>query len=111
LGPCAPGSGDWSEPGFWFAGNGRGDNEITGYFNVLEISYGPNYELASFAVDFVQNDENGYLGQSIGSLRFNSDIPLRGTLSAPEPTTLALLCAALGAITWVTRNRPARRDF
>lgn len=83
----------FGSPGLWFAGNGRGSNQITGNFRILDIAF-ENNALSTLAVDFVQNEENGYLGQTYGSLRYQSAIPL-GTI--PEPSILALLGVALCA--------------
>jgi hypothetical protein len=89
-----------SSPGLWFAANGRGDNQDTGFFDILEISFDGN-ELASLAVDFVQNDENGFLGQTSGRLRYNSTVPLFAVV--PEPSTLALLALAVVCMVAFTR--------
>lgn len=80
-------------PGLSFTGNGRGDNQNTGYFDVLEISYGTGGEFSSFAADFTQFDENNTNWWNRGSIRFNSSIPL---ISVPEPHSLALF--AIGFI-------------
>jgi hypothetical protein len=89
-----------SDPGLWFAANGRGDNQDTGFFEILELSFGSN-QLTSLAVNFVQNDENGFLGQTSGRLRYNSDVPLFAVV--PEPGTSALL--ALGVVCVVAFTR------
>jgi hypothetical protein len=94
------------QPGLSFTGDGRGDNILTGYFNVLEVQYGSGNSIISFAADFVQYDEGNMDWWNQGSIRFNSSLPI------PEPRTLSLLCfAAMAAlirykrITSVTRNR------
>jgi len=90
-------------PGLWFAANGRGDNEITGSFRILDIGFNPAGEIATLAVDFIQNDENGFLGQSRGSLRYNSDIPIT---VVSEPSTLAVALLLLAAFVY---RAPRRR--
>ena len=74
-------------PGLSLYGDGRGDNQSTGYFNILEISYSGTL-LQSLAVDFVQHDEFIPNAISSGSLRYNSTIP---PASVPEASSL-LLC-------------------
>jgi hypothetical protein len=64
-----------SAPGLSLYGDGRGDNQSTGYFNILEISYAGN-QLFSLAADFVQYDELIPNAISRGSIRSSSDIPL-----------------------------------
>jgi hypothetical protein len=87
-----------TRPGLTISGNGAGDNQDSGWFDVLNISYNPNGTLASFAVDFEQYDNANESGPGLyGELRFNSDIPID---PVPLPGTLGLLlsgtlCAAL----------------
>jgi hypothetical protein len=92
---------EFGSPGLWFAGNGRGSNQITGGFRILDIAF-QNNTLSTLAVDFMQNEENGYLGQTYGSLRYQSAIPLT---TIPEPSTLALLCIAFGAVVAYRRKQ------
>lgn len=91
----------FDSPGLWFAGNGRGSNQITGNFRILDIVF-ENNALSTLAVDFMQNEENGYSGQTYGSLRYQSAIPLT---TIPEPSTLALLGVAFGAATAFRRKQ------
>jgi hypothetical protein len=72
-------------PGLWFVGNGRGDNTITGHFNVLQANYDLNGNVVSFAVDFTQYDEGAKANWVAGSFRYNSSIPI------PELGTVLLL--------------------
>lgn len=63
-------------PGLSFYGDGRGCNQLTGFFDVLEAVYDPDTgAIVSFAVDFVQNCE-GWMPPLYGSIRYNSDVPL-----------------------------------
>jgi hypothetical protein len=92
-------------PGLSFSGNGRGNNTLTGSFNVHEISYGADGTVLSFAVDFVQYDEGIQSWWNVGSIRFNSDVPIT---AVPEPSALLLLSlGAAGVITVARRRRAA----
>jgi hypothetical protein len=92
-----------TKPGLDISGNGRGNNQLSGWFNVLEIAYGGNGDILSFAVDFRQYDENLTMsGPSLyGSLRFNSTIPLS---PVPELSPLVLWAGGLAALA-LTRAR------
>jgi hypothetical protein len=82
----------YTQTGMVLDGDGRGDNTLTGSFQVLEAVFDGSGNLQKFAADFVQYDE-GFLDRwNIGSIRFNSDIPIT---PVPEPSTVAP--AALGA--------------
>ena len=83
-----------SAPGLSLYGDGRGDNQSTGYFNILEISYAGN-QLLSLAADFVQYDELNPNAISRGSIGFSSDIPLN---TGPEPSTLFLFLGGLAIV-------------
>lgn len=76
-------------PGLNFSGDGRENNQLAGYFKVLEIQYGSLDELTAFAADFMQVGENGKA--EFGSVRYNSSVPL----TVPEPTSAALLVMSL----------------
>jgi hypothetical protein len=79
-------------PGMAFTGPGRGNNMLTGNFNVLQANYDATGQVTAFAVDFVQYDEGNPAAWSRGSVRFNSNIPL------PEPGVSAILTTGLAAI-------------
>jgi hypothetical protein len=82
-------------PQVYFTRNGQGASELSGYFDVLQVTYGFASSLVSFAADFalVENgNPDAWLG---GSVRFNSEIPFA---PVPEPTLLALLVPALLAL-------------
>jgi len=75
-------------PGLDFSMESRGDNQLKGWFDILDIAFSSSNVVSRLAVDFYQDDENGYAGHTFGSLRFNSDIP---PTTIPEPSSLALL--------------------
>jgi len=70
--------------GLAFYGNGRGNNRLEGYFEVLEAVYDNNGEVDRFAVDFVQYDEGHHDWGVYGSLRYNSSSVI------PEPSSMLL---------------------
>ncbi len=72
-------------PGLDFSGNGRGNGEIDGYFEVLEAEYDSEGHVESFAVDFVQYGERNPDWGVYGSLRYNSNVPI-----VPEPISSTL---------------------
>jgi hypothetical protein len=84
-----------SEAGLNFDGNGRGNNTLTGSFNILEAIYSSNRDVLIFAADFVQYDEGAQTSWNIGSIRYNSNIPIAGI---PLPGTALLLCAGIGVL-------------
>jgi hypothetical protein len=88
-----------SVPGLSLYGDGRGDNQSTGYFDILEISYSGTL-LESLAVDFVQYDELNPDAISSGSLRYNSTIPVA---SVPEVSSF-FLCLSGFALILVGKN-------
>lgn len=77
----------------------------SGWFNVREIAYAANGDLARFAVDFRQFDTSDQSGPALtGSLRYNSTIAIN---EVPEPATLGLMLAGLG-LTLVSVRRARR---
>jgi len=88
-------------PGLDFSTSGRGDNTLTGYFNVLDISYDANHTLISFAADFVQYDVGVADLCNEGSIRYNSIIPV------PEPSIYSLfgICILMFCIRMILPNR------
>lgn len=69
--------------GMSFTSPGRGDNTLTGWFNVLQADYDGTGVPTAFAVDWVQYDEGNTNAWNRGSIRFNSDIAAPG----PVPST------------------------
>jgi hypothetical protein len=74
--------------GMWFTAPGRGDNQISGWFDVLEATYSPvDGSVESFAVNFQQYDETSTTEWTMGAIRYNSSLPI----NAPEPSSAALV--------------------
>lgn len=85
--------------GMWFTSPGRGDNNISGWFNVLQADYSPvDGSVQAFAVDFKQYDEGVIANWTQGSVRYNSSIPI----PAPEPASAAM--ALMGGVVLLTRR-------
>src|SRR5262249_6749010 len=89
-------------PGLWFAANGRGSNEITGSFRVLDVSFASDNTITSLAVDFLQNDEDGLLGQSYGSFRYQSNVPIT---TIPVPPTQAVAIRGVLVVALMLRRQ------
>ncbi len=60
-------------PGLDVSGSGRGCNNLTGRFDVLEAVYGADGSVQRFAADFEQHCEGGAPALR-GSVRFNSSL-------------------------------------
>ena len=88
-------------PGLNFDAPGRADNTLTGYFDVLDISYDADHTLISFAADFVQYDVGVADLWNQGSIRYNSIIPV------PEPSTYSLfgICILVFCIRVILPNK------
>jgi hypothetical protein len=80
-----------AQGGLNFSAYGNGDNTLTGYFSVLEVSYGSGNTILSFAADFMQYDDGALDAWNQGSIRFHSAIEV------PEPDTASLLLSAITA--------------
>jgi hypothetical protein len=89
--------------GMSFTSPGRGDNTLSGWFNVLQADYQTNGQVAAFAVDFMQYDETIVTRWNRGSIRFNSIIPVPGS---PPPMQLSKL-ARSNAVVQFTVTGPA----
>jgi hypothetical protein len=73
-------------PGLSIYGDGRGCNELTGSFEVKEVTYGVGDEVLAFRATFEQHCE-GALPALTGEIRFNATVPL--ALSAPATVSVA----------------------
>ena len=81
-------------PGMWMSAPGRGDNQISGWFNVLQAAYNTDGSVKAFSVDFRQYDESSTINYTEGSVRYN----------VPEPTA----AFAFGVLTTSVRRRRSR---
>lgn len=70
--------------GLDFSGNGRGNNMLTGWFEVLQADYNADGSIAAFALNFKQHDEGG-AAYTLGAVRYNSSIVI------PEPSMAILI--------------------
>ena len=72
-----------TQPGLDVSGDGRGCNELTGRFDILEISYTSQGEIDRFSADFEQHCE-GADSALFGSIRYNATrgFPLKVDIKA-----------------------------
>jgi hypothetical protein len=75
-----------NRPGLDVSGTGRGCDEQSGRFVVLEAVYGPNGEVERFAVDFEQHCER-QPPALLGSIRYNSDVTVEPRISVASAAT------------------------
>ncbi|MES2353368.1 MAG: hypothetical protein V4568_03020 [Pseudomonadota bacterium] len=94
---------DPASSGLSFVGNNRGDTELTGYFDVLEINFGASGDILSFAANFTQFDENLPERWNRGNIRLNSDVPL--LFAVAEPQSLALFAIGLLSLIVIMTRR------
>ncbi len=87
-------------PGLNLYGNGRGNNTLTGSFEVFDILYAGN-TLLRFAATFEQND------LIFGRISYNSEA--FSTAPVPEPATILLLGSGLGGLVWFRRRAQQSR--
>ena len=71
-----------SWPALSVASDGRGCNSLTGRFEILELEFGPDYEVPRFAADFEQHCGGGEPAL-FGSMRINSTLPVPRRVQAP----------------------------
>lgn len=97
-----------TRPGMSISGNGRGNNTLGGWFDVLDVDYENLGIVSTLAVDFRQFGESeDQTGSSLyGSLRFNSDLPITYLTSpVPVPAAVWLFGSGLVFMTSVARRR------
>lgn len=73
--------------GLSFDGDGRGDNTLTGSFNVLDAQFDSTGNVTSFAADFLQFDEGNPSWWNVGAIRYNSSLPI----DVPEPMSMVVV--------------------
>ncbi len=94
-------TGDRVNPTFDIFGDGRGSNQVSGWFNILEIEMNPERnQVIKFAADFMHYSEGMTDRWTSGSLRYNSDIALS---PIPEPGPVMISFLSLGL--WLRRRR------
>jgi len=86
-----------AQSGMDIYGDGRGSNQVSASFQVLEISWNPDGTLASFAADFTHLSEGNPNWFTIGQMRYNSTVPI------PETSVLTFGLIALPGL--VRRKR------
>ncbi len=102
-----------TRPGLSFSGNGRGNNTLGGWFDVLEIEYGTQNDILKLAIDFRQFDESESMSgpSTFGSLRINSDIALNFTgeplSQVPVPGAVWLFGSGLIGLVGLAKRRKA----
>ena len=69
-------------PGLEFGSTGRLDNQASGFFRILEVTYGGTGEVLTFAADFTHYGETNPNNFAVVELRYNATI-------VPEPLVQA----------------------
>lgn len=87
------------QAGLSFVGNGRGDNTLTGSFEVLQADYAADGSILAFAANFIQYDEGFSSWWNIGGIRYHSDVGI----DVPEASSFILLL--IGVCGLVTARR------
>jgi len=67
---------DPAVPGMDFSGEARGCNELTGSFNILELSYDAQGNIDNLSIDFTQFCEIPNGPKLTGQIRINSSLPI-----------------------------------
>lgn len=86
---------DAPQPTMYLSGDGRGSNQVGGWFQVIEIDWLPSGFIQKVAIDFYFLHEGNPDSWTFGSLRYNSDTPINPA-SVPEPGTLISFVGLLG---------------
>ena len=66
-----------TEPGLSVSGDGRGCNQLSGRFDILEVVRDPQTgDVIHFAADFEQHCESPSAPALLGAIRYDSDVPV-----------------------------------
>ncbi len=88
--------------GMSIVGNGHGSNQLIGTFTVLDIDFGLNGAINSFAATFEQHS-GGRAPALFGSLAYNSD-----AFNVPEPGPISLfLLGVIGIFVFIPKHTNA----
>lgn len=85
--------------GMSISGNGRGSNTLTGTFTILDIEFGLDGAINSFAAMFEQHSE-GSNPALFGRIAYNSN-----AFNVDEPATALLFSLGLVGLLWNRRTR------
>jgi len=72
-----------TQPGLNFSGDGRENNQVGGYFEILEIEYDEANKLQHFAANYLQYGEKQLSSWTLGKIRYKSTIPLSTSSNFP----------------------------
>jgi hypothetical protein len=92
-----------TSPALEFTVGSRGNNSISGSFKVFEANFGSNFQVLSFAADFIQFDEKIQSWWNIGQIRYNSNVSI-----IPEPSTKALFTLGIAFVAIFLSNHQRR---
>jgi len=91
---------DSDRPGLEFGSTGRLDNQASGFFEVLEVSYGALGEVLSFSADFTHYGETNINNFAIVELRYNASL-------IPVPAAIWLFGSGLLGLVGMARRKKA----
>jgi hypothetical protein len=102
-----------TKPGLSVSGEGRGCNELTGQFEVLEVVYSPAGDVERFAATFEQHCE-GMEPALTGSILINSTLPGPPQSAVRCRGAVATIHGLLGEVNALATSRASKallRDF
>lgn len=98
-----------THPGLSVSGDGRGCNQLTGQFVVLDSAYGTSGDVERFDAIFQQNCE-GFMPPLYGRIRYNASVEPPPVKSVPEPTMMLGLLGISGLmLTQRRRSKPIQQ--
>jgi hypothetical protein len=90
-----------TKPGLSLVGDGRGSNQLTGDFEILDLGFGPTGSITRLDALFEQHSEGG-VPASFGRIRFNAAV-------VPEPAAVTFLSPIMLGVSLVRRRRVYQR--